>query len=131
MVAHNVSWLDLFPGDCESFTAINTGDLQRLNCPAQQVCYFKSGTPFMVLFNINDNIYDRTWGTFVRKLSEDADVIRVGGGEHVIHKVPWINVNEEGRSIGSRLQLHLKLHWATTIHKAQGLTLEKVGVRSA
>ena len=39
----------------------------------------------------------------MRKLDENEAVINVGGGEYVIQKISWTNVNEDGHSIGSRL----------------------------
>lgn len=129
--AHNNSRLDVLGGERESFTATNTGDIRGLDCPAPEVSHFKTGAPVMVLFNINQNIDNGTHGIFVKKPSEDAAVIRVGGGEHVIRRVSWVNVNNVGEAIGSRLRMPLKLHWTATVHKSQGLTLEKVIVHSA
>ena len=54
----------------------------------------------------------------MRKLEENAAIINVGGGEDVIQKISLTNVSEDGHSIGSRLQVPLKLHWASTIDKS-------------
>lgn len=113
----NNSCLDLLEGERVSFTATSTGDIRGLDCPAPEFSHFKTGAPVMVLFNINQNIHNGTRGIFVRKLSEDAAVIQVGGGEHVIRRVSWVNVYDGGEAIGSRLQMPLKLHWAATVHK--------------
>ena len=129
--AHNVSRLDLLPGDRASFTATDTGNLQGLDCPAPSLSYFKPGAPIIILYNISANIHNGTRGFFVRKLSDDTAVIRVGEGEHVIHNVSWLNVDDDGHSIGSRSQMPLKLHWAARVHKAQGLTLDKVIIHSS
>ena len=56
--ATNVYRLDWLPGECESFKAIDTGDLRGLNCPAPQMSYFKRGAPVIVLYNINEIIHN-------------------------------------------------------------------------
>ena len=93
--------------------------------------YFKPGAPVIVLYNISANIHNGTQGCFLRKLSDNTVVIRVGEGKHVILNVSWLNVDDDGHSIGSRSQMLLKLHWAATVHKAQGLTLDKVIIHSS
>ena len=79
---------------------------------------FRSSSTKLLKVPINEIIHNGTHGAFVRKLEENAAIINVGGGEYVIQKISLTNVSEDGHSIGSRLQVPLKLHWASTIDKS-------------
>lgn len=120
--AHNAQCLDYLPGEMETFNAIDAGSVQGNQCPALEVACFKEGAPVMVLYNINNDIHNGTCGVFVKKLNEDAALINISGSLHQIKRMASSNVNKEEVAIGRRMLIPLALHWASTVHKSQGMT---------
>lgn len=93
-----------------------------------------------IVFVKNDS--DHSWvnGTIGRVIETSPDVIRVqleNGDTHTVEKAIWENVkyvyDEETKKvseevIGTFTQYPVKLAWALTIHKSQGLTFNKVSI---
>ena len=125
----NARCLAELQGDRCTYVAEDRGNLAGIKCPAPSTAHFKAGAPVMCLFNINTNLHNGTRGTFLRKEGAGA-VVDIDGAELTIEPVSWSNVNDDGVALGSRTQLPLKLYWASTVHKAQGLQLEAVVVSS-
>lgn len=124
-------------GRGREYKAYIDGCFPRDDRPTNYVLHLKVGARVMFVKNDKDEqIYNGKLGT-VEKLYDDSVAVRTDDDHNLIlvERQRWdyqryfINkkTNEmEIETLGSYVQLPLKLAWAITIHKSQGLTFEKV-----
>lgn len=125
------------PGKAVSFEGTIEGDFPESSLPTSQELVLKPGA--QIIFIKND--FDRQWvnGTIgtVAGIDEDDETIYIvtdEGKECDIKRDSWRNIryryNEKTKEIeeevlGTFTQFPIRLAWAITIHKSQGLTFSK------
>ncbi len=136
--AVNRERLEALAGRPHHFEAIVTGDFSDKAYPAEQVMELKEGAQVMFIKNDKGDerrYYNGKIGT-IRSINENG--ISVGFADSpeviVLERETWKNIrykyNEKNAGIeeeemGSFSQFPVRLAWAITIHKSQGLTFEK------
>ena len=136
--AINVTALERLPGKTMVFNGIITGDFSDKALPTDMNLQLKEGA--RVMFIKNDSGTERKYFNgklaTIKKINADEIIVTAydNDEELKVEKETWVNVrysyNKEKNSIeeeelGSFTQYPLRLAWAITIHKSQGLTFNK------
>lgn len=134
----NYRKLALLPSQSISYQAVIKGNFPESSYPAEQLLQLKPGAQVMFIKNDSgsERLYYNGMIGEITGINEDNVIVRPADGRPpiTVGYVEWENtkyvVNDQSKEItqiteGTFSQLPLRLAWAITIHKSQGLTFDR------
>lgn len=125
------------PGEARAYNAALEGNFEAKAFPTEEVLELKPGARVMMIRNDPSGRWVNGSLGVVSGLGETDCFVKVNGEVHRVAQQAWEKFRYEfdatsksvSRSVvGSFKQLPLRLAYAVTIHKSQGMTLDKVHI---
>jgi ATP-dependent exoDNAse (exonuclease V) alpha subunit len=104
-------------------------DIVKKSCLAPSVLSLKKGAQVMFVKNNYEAGYaNGTLGTIVDFDHSRLPIVKLASGKRItVQPMEW-QIMEEGRLLAEIKQIPLRLAWAITIHKSQGMSLDAIEV---
>jgi ATP-dependent exoDNAse (exonuclease V) alpha subunit len=130
------------PGDEVEFEATITDDFETEGTLIEKIVKIKIGAKVMCIRNHTSGKYvNGTLGT-IKAIDGEIITIEDSEGKHIeIKQTTWLNEQkvfkqvrgrkrEEIKILGSCKQIPIRLGWAITVHKSQGLTFDRIDLQN-
>jgi hypothetical protein len=129
----NMSFLNALPGQTTEIVAAVEGEFDRSSFPTDESLQLKVGAKVVLLRNDGRKRWVNGTLAKIARLERGRVWISLRGAEYELENEVWEKIRyeyDEGqktvvkKTIGSFKQFPLRLAWALTIHKSQGMTLD-------
>jgi ATP-dependent DNA helicase PIF1 len=131
----NMAYLAALSGRASAYAAGVTGEFSASAHPTEEKLVLKPGAKVMLLRNDPERRWVNGSIARVARLADERVWIEIDGAEHEVEQVSWESRRYAYDKAQERIvetvagtfrQFPLRLAWALTIHKSQGLTLDHV-----
>ncbi len=131
----NNKYLQELKGKMNTFHATVKGNKKlveslKKSVRADEKLYLKKGAKVMFVKNNYDmNYVNGTLGKVVGYSYDDMPIIELKDGKRITAEPEsWSMEDDMGKTLASYNQIPIRLAWAITVHKSQGMTLERAEV---
>lgn len=129
----NTHCLSRLPGDIEIYQAKVEGDYKPADYPTDSLLELKPGAKVVMLENDPGGRWVNGTRCEVAEITPDAVSIKLNGSIYPVRRKTWERLKYEyssrkltSKTVGKFIQFPMRLAWAMTIHKSQGMTLRAV-----
>ena len=125
---------DALDGEVRVYSMVTKGKgpvLESLknNCLADEILELKIGAKVICIKNDMERKYaNGSMGIIVDFEQDNTPVVELASGKRVSIKPDTWRIEEDGKVRAEISQLPIKLAWAITVHKSQGMTLDRAEI---